>query len=74
MEKPNAKMAQAVSTVNSVTDVQEHKGPQADVVVIFDNDYGVQELRAEWLRNHRDDFQIVEQDTSGTVAWMQLKA
>jgi len=46
----------------------------ADLVVYFDNQNGPQALRTEWLKNYRDDFEIVDYQATEQAAWMQLKA
>ena len=67
-------IAQAVNAVRSVESVDEFVGNRADVVVYFDNPRGPQELRTEWLKNHRDNFEIVDYSTNEKDPWMQLKA
>jgi len=67
-------VAQAIDTVSTSLIIKEYQGSRADVVVIFDHKRGVQELRAEWLRNHRDAFEIVDYMRSDeNKSWMQLK-
>jgi len=67
-------IAQAVNAVRSVESVDEVVDNRADVVVYFDNPHGPQELRTEWLKNHRDDFEIVDYSSNEKTSWMQLKA
>ena len=64
-----------VETIDCFKDVQEYKGKRADIVVVFDHKHGVQELRTKWLRNHRQDFEIVDyaQNSADLDSWMQLK-
>jgi len=66
-------IAQAANTVDTVSFVEQYKGDRADIVVHFEHEHGVQELRTEWLKNHRDDFEIVDYN-QGENSWMQLKA
>ena len=67
-------IAQAANEVDTVSDVEEYKGPRADVVIHFDHKHGVQSFRTEWLKNHRDDFEIVDYMMSDeNKSWMQVK-
>jgi len=67
-------MAQAVNTVDSVSGVEEVQSNYADIVVYFEDQHGPQALRTEWLKNHRDNFEIVDYSANGDTSWMQLKA
>ena len=67
-------MAQAVNAVDSASGVDEVQSNYADLVVYFDNQNGPQALRTEWLKNYRDDFEIVDYQATEQAAWMQLKA
>ena len=68
------RVVQAVDAVNTPLTIKDYQGARADVVVVFDDKHGVQELRAEWLRNHRDAFEIVDQHKSDmNKSWIQLK-
>jgi hypothetical protein len=67
-------MAQAVNTVDSVSGVEEVQSNYADIVVYFEDQHGPQALRTEWLKNHRDNFEIVDYSVNGSKSWMQLKA
>ena len=66
-------IAQAANEVDTVSDVEEYKGPRADVVIHFDHKHGVQAFRTEWLKNHRDAFEIVDYQECES-SWMQVKA
>jgi len=66
-------VAQAIDTVSTSLTIKDYQGSRADVVVIFDHKRGVQELRTEWLKNHRDAFEIVDYQECEN-SWMQVKA
>mgnify|MGYP000093600268 CR=1 FL=1 len=65
-------IAQAANKVDAVSFVEKYKGPRADVVIHFDHKHGVQDFRTEWLKNHRDDFEIIDYQKCEN-SWMQVK-
>jgi hypothetical protein len=67
-------MTQAINAVDSVSGVEKVQSNRADIVVYFENQHGPQALRTEWLKNHRDNFEIVDHGTNSKNPWMQLKA
>jgi len=73
-EDTRKQVAQAIDAVSTPLTIKDYQGGRADVVVIFDDKWGVRELRTEWLRNHRDAFKIVDYKKSDeNKSWMQLK-
>ena len=65
-------IAQAVNENKHVKNVDAVKGDFADYVVHFSHEHGIQDLRTEWLKNYRDDFELGDYQKNGDSSWIHV--
>jgi len=65
-------IAQAVNKNEHVKKVDTVEGNFADYVIQFSHEHGIQELRTEWLKNHREDFELGDYQKNGENSWIHV--